>query len=79
MPSAMRTTLSIADDVMSAAKLIARERGVSVGDVVSDLARQALRRPESTRLRNGLTLLPASRPDAVVTLEVVNRLRDDVP
>lgn len=29
--------------------------------------------------RNGVPLLPVSNPDAVVTLEIVNRLRDEAP
>lgn len=38
----MRTTLTIADDVLMAAKERARRERRSVGDVLSDLARQGL-------------------------------------
>ncbi len=38
----MRTTLDLEEDVLLAAKDIARRRGVSIGKAVSDLARQAL-------------------------------------
>jgi hypothetical protein len=38
----MRTTLDIADDVLAAARDLARAEGKSMGDVISDLARQAL-------------------------------------
>jgi hypothetical protein len=72
----MRTTLAIADDVLEAAKQIARERGVSVGEVVSDLARQGLRRATPTCQRNGVPFLPAG---PVVTLELINMLRDGTP
>jgi uncharacterized protein YgbK (DUF1537 family) len=41
----MRTTLSIDDDVLYAAKSLARREGRSVGEVLSDLARTALQAP----------------------------------
>jgi len=76
----MRTTLSIDDDILLAAKAIARQQRRSIGEVVSDLARRALRKPEPPAHRNGIPLL--SRGDgnkAVVTLETVNALRDELP
>jgi len=75
----MRTTLAIDDDVLIAAKAIAQQERRSVGDVVSDLARRALRRPEPSAFRNGVTLLARGDDRAVVTLETVNALRDDLP
>jgi len=41
----MRTTLSIDDDVLYAAKSLARREGRSVGEVLSALARTALQTP----------------------------------
>lgn len=41
----MRTTLSIEDDVLYAAKSLARREGRSLGEVISDLARRALQTP----------------------------------
>ena len=35
----MRTTLQLDDDVLAAARVLARQRRSSVGDVISDLAR----------------------------------------
>ncbi len=75
----MRTTLAIADDVLAAAKAIARDQGKTVGEVVSDLARRALRVEGAPSARNGIPLLPVKKPDARVTLEIVNRLRDEAP
>jgi hypothetical protein len=75
----MRTTLAIDDDVLVAARAIARQERRSVGDVLSDLARRALHRPEPSILRNGITLLARGDDRAVVTLETVNALRDDLP
>jgi hypothetical protein len=72
----VRITLDIEDDVLKAAKEIARQRGITVGEALSDLARQSLTRPVASTTRNDLPLFPV-KPDAgVVTLEMVNRLRD---
>ena len=72
----MRTTLAIDDDVLIAAKAIARQQHKTLGEVVSELARRALRRPSALRARNGIPLLPVSDEAAVVTPETVNALRD---
>lgn len=74
----MRTTLALDDDVLTAAKAIARQQHKSVGEVVSELVRSALRPPHAAKSRNGISLLPVSNPRAVVTLETVNALRDEV-
>lgn len=39
----MRTTLSIDDDILSVAHTLSNERKVSLGQVISDLARKGLR------------------------------------
>jgi hypothetical protein len=75
----MRTTLTIDDDVLEAAKALADQRRLSLGEIVSDPARQSLRRPAGTNERNGVPLLPVSNPRAQVTLAMVNRLRDEAP
>ena len=74
----MRTTLSIDDDVMAAAKAIAERENKTVGEIVSTLARKALQpvRP-SGGTRNGISLLPTRGSPQTVTLEIVNRLRDE--
>ncbi len=76
----MRTTLAIDDDVLVAAKGLAAHQNRSLGEVISALARQALR-PCSpyAATRNGVPLLPF-RPDAVaVTPELVSQLHDELP
>ncbi len=75
----MRTTLTIDDDVLTVAKSIARQQDRSVGEVVSDLARRALRRPTAARERNGFPLLQRGPDDAPVTPDFVNALRDELP
>ena len=75
----MRTTLDVEDDVLMAAREIARRRRLSVGKVLSELARQALTQPTERATRNGLPLFPV-RPEAgVVNLELVNQLCDEAP
>lgn len=78
--TSMRTTLSIDDDVLAAAKALAERDRRSVGAVLSDLARHSLqRRAPAAKMRNGIPLLPVRDPTAVITLELVNRLRDEEP
>ena len=87
----MRTTLHLDDDVLAAARVLARQQRSSLGAVISELARQALVAPtppnENARStssadpahRNGLPLLPWKAEGAPVDLELVNSLRDELP
>ena len=85
----MRTTLSIEDDVLYAAKSLARREGRSLGEVISDLARRALQTPAPDAAATGraasllddqlaaLGLTPYRAPDVeVVTQARVDELRD---
>ena len=78
----MRTTVSIDDDVLLAAKSMANRQNLTLGEVLSNLARQALRRElkpgTKPALRNGVPLLPARAHANPVTLELVNQLRDEL-
>ena len=78
----MRTTLAIDDDVLAAAKALAAQRKRSLGEIISELARDALRQTrgvESDGERNGIPLLSPGANKALVTLEIVNALRDEAP
>ena len=75
----MRTTLNIEDDVLRAAKEIAQQRGMTVGQVLSDLSRKSLTRKSPVSKKNGLPLFPIQKDAQVVTLELVNQLRDESP
>jgi hypothetical protein len=79
MEGGMRTTLAIDDDVLAAAKGLALRQHKSLGEVISDLARQALR-PDEPRgdTRNGVPLLPLRAGASPVTMERVNQLRDEL-
>jgi hypothetical protein len=87
----MRTTLQLDDDVLAAARVLARQKRTSLGAVISELARQALVTPTPPEVssptvsfpgashRNGLPLLPWKAEGAPVDLELVNSLRDELP
>jgi len=75
----MRTTLDIDEDILLAARDLAQRRHAPLGRVVSDLARQGLVRGSSGSERNGIALFPVQPDAGMVTLELVNRLRDEVP
>lgn len=75
----MRTTINLEPDVLYAAREIARRRGVSMGQVLSELARQALSRRDAATTRGGVPLFPVAPNAGVVTPELVNRLRDEAP
>ena len=75
----MRTTLTIDDDVLAAAKGLAARQHKSVGKIISFLARQALQ-PQTPRspMRNGVPLLSVRAGTPPITLELVNQLRDEL-
>jgi hypothetical protein len=77
----MRTTLDIDDDVLAAARDLARQHKRTAGEVISSLARQALtgappgasqvREPEAV---HGFRPFPAN--GRIVTNELIDELRD---
>jgi hypothetical protein len=62
----MRTTLSIDDDVLDAAKQVAVAQSVSIGEVISELARRGLSAPTEAPAvtRNGIRLSRSDRTAA---------------
>lgn len=73
----MRTTLDIDEDVLIAVKEIASMRGVSAGRIVSELTRTALTKRAPHDYRNGVPLFPLRPGGQMITLELVNELRDE--
>ena len=70
----------IDDDVLAAAKEMAATEKRSVGEVISSLARRALAPPESKlKTRNGIPLLPVRQGAPLVTSELVQQLREELP
>jgi len=81
----MRTTLDIDDDLLLAAKEIARRERTTAGEVVSRLLRRSLtgvgaeassRTPRPKRSAVAGFVPFAARPGVLVTDEHVNRLRE---
>ncbi len=73
----MRTTIDLDRDVLLAVKEIARQRGVTIGKVLSELARQAMTQPGVQAMRDGIPLFPMREDGGPVTLTLINQLRDE--
>lgn len=78
----MRTTLDIDDDLLQAAKELARLEGATAGAVVSRLVRQALTAQPAAAASPSSFCVPGFRPfeakpGVVVTDDLINRLRDE--
>jgi hypothetical protein len=77
----MRTTLDIDDDVLQAARELARRERKTAGAVISELARRALSAsPEGTEAIAPKALhgfRPFPRRGGIVTNELIDRLRED--
>jgi hypothetical protein len=76
----MRTTVDLDEDILRVAKDLARESDQSLGRVLSDLARRALKPPpHKFKTRNGVPLLMPKPGAPPITSELVKELleRDD--
>lgn len=76
----MRTTLTIDDDVLLAVKERARRESRTAGEVLSDLARQALTNPQPAAVPtvpgfHGFTPLP--HRGGTVSNTLIDRLREE--
>jgi hypothetical protein len=72
----MRTTIDIDDDVIQAAREIARQEHVTIGQVVSGWGRQVLSEP-SPSSEEFLGFRPLPKRGVIVTNEIVNRIREE--
>ena len=77
----MRTTLDIDDDILLAVKELSKRKKRSSGKILSDLARQALTKPavsvQESVTPYGFPLI-SRKSDAIVTVEHIRQLQDDV-
>ncbi len=73
----MRTTLDLDEDLVHVAKSLARQRGTTMGRVVSELARKALEPRGAAKTRNGVPLFTPIPGAPKPHLDLVNRLRDE--
>ena len=82
----MRTTLDIDDDVLAAAKELAKTQNSTAGEVISDLARRALTSaadtggrqaaPHGLLYEDGWYVLPSR--GAVVTNELIEKIQEEL-
>ena len=72
----MRTTLEIDDDILSGARILAQQRGVSLGQQISELARLSLVSPIPQKVRNGALLFTPKAGAPQPDMQLVNELRD---
>lgn len=82
----MRTTLDIDDDVLAAAKELAKAQNSTAGEVISDLVRRALTFGEGTEeshaaphgllYEDGWYVLPSR--GAVVTNELIDKIQEEL-
>jgi hypothetical protein len=71
----MRTTVNLEPEALARARLLSRQRRVSLGKIVSDLILKATQPSTSEETRNGVPVFPA-RAGASPDLDFVNSLRD---
>ena len=77
----MRTTLDIDDDVLRAAKDLARREKKTAGKIISELVRRALgaipARPAAREPKALYGVRPFPRRGGIVTNESIDKLRQD--
>lgn len=74
----MRTTLTLDPDIHHAVRSIARERGVSMGAVVSSLARAALHPREQAIRADGFPVFGVGPDAPPLTPDMVRDALEDV-
>ncbi len=74
----MRTTLTLDDDVIDAARKLAEMKHLSIGTVISDLARRSLTPVSAPKTRNGIRLFPVKPGAGSVTPEKVKELLEEM-
>ncbi|MFW5785842.1 MAG: antitoxin [bacterium] len=72
----MRTTLNLDEDILRIARQIAADQGISLGKVVSDLARRGLAR-NRMESRDGLPVFSVSEAAPTFTGEDVASAEED--
>jgi hypothetical protein len=80
----MRTTLTIDDDVLQAAKELADMQRRTAGEIISEWARKGFFARTDTMaseatMRNGIPVLPRRPGAKIVTMKLVKELMDELP
>lgn len=76
----MRTTINVDDDLFKAAKALAAQRHVAIGEVVSDLMRKGLNAESRIKLikSSGFTVFEVPADARPITLETVKEAEDEL-
>ncbi len=73
----MRTTLTIDDDLLQAAKALAESKAISIGRVISELLRKGLLSETRVTKKHGFPVFRVSAGARPVTLADVKRDEDE--
>ena len=71
----MRTTVNLEPEALAKAKMLARQRGVSLGETISQLILKSTESSSQAKKRNGALVFPR-RAGAPVDIDLVNELRE---
>lgn len=74
----MRTTVSIDDDVLDAVRYLAEQKKVSLGKVLSDLARKGLQKQVELSHRDDFPVFSDSQNAIPLTPEHIKMLEDEI-
>lgn len=72
----MRTTINIDDDVLEAARALARDRRVSLGEVLSELIRKGMSTRSEERDESGFPVFQVGDNAPPITPERVKQFED---
>jgi hypothetical protein len=73
----MRTTLDLGEDVLRAGKSLARQRGKSLGKVITELSRIGLAAGSRVDAKHGFPVFTVDPGTGPISLEDVNRSEDE--
>lgn len=74
----MRTTVNLPDDVYEAARSVARDKDISLGEAIADLVRQGVRQGVVMEMKNGIPTVVLPRDSPIMTLEHTLAIEDDL-
>ena len=69
--------MEIDDDLVQVARQLAQQRGTTMGQIISQLARLAMEPKSAPRTRNGVLLFELKPGARKPSMALVNRLRDE--
>jgi hypothetical protein len=73
----MRTTVTIDDDVLEAARSLSRAEGKSLGEVISELARRGLAPRPQRAAEDGFPVFSVPSGAKPITLEIVHKALEE--